>query len=283
MNYQNSGYDEELGIESEITDYILDSHLIQLRIGGTTCYLLKAKASGAAYPSVNGTVTVASWDETDPNHISYIWDKSSANPKPDLRPYVSSGSGSVSVWIDGSVGNRVYKEEDILANNEFVLRERIDLDSGRIELILKSDFTPTSVEYYYTGIEGMWQEPNANSLNPVEYGTKFGYSQYLCDAHAPYFGTNQLLVRFPLTVQILGWKEYGLEVLKQNHCWTISSPIISNRDVIIIPALTGIPEQRFEVYDKEDSFIRSIYLSQRFKVQLIEYSSIIYSIPIITT
>jgi hypothetical protein len=273
-----SDYDYGLGIEPDIIDYIKTSHQIQIRVSPIRCYLLWQKMSGSAVGSAVTPIAISSYVETSP-YKAQIWPGSYTHP--DLRLDTNNGSGSISVLIDSIPATRVVNAADLINDTEFAIVKRIDLSSQRVEIVFNTDFNPTlhTVTYYYTDID---EDINVERLKPGEadYGALFNWTQYTNNIIDIYQNKNQVLVRMPLTNENVVINEEGLVTLKDNQCWTLAEPYFRNFDVFIVPADQSPTNQelRFQVQDKQDSIIQGTFVSQRFKVKLLNTTDPIYKI-----
>lgn len=276
-------YDYNLGIGSEYVDYIRESHVIQSRISPTPCYLLILNEEGDSAGSEDYELDVAEYSETTPQYRTVIWNHEKEHP--DLRLKTDSGLDTIVVLIDGVQATRIPEVEDLENDNEYAVVKRVDLESGRVELVFNEGFAASAHEIkyrYYTIQEGV--DPIRVKEGEDSTHSMYGWTQYLCDVSDAFQDFHQILVRLPLTIRDLTINEEGLVVLEERQSWMIWEPYVKEQDVLIIPeefSPTG-KEERFEIVEKQDSMIQRILVSQRFKLKHIEYTDDRYLIQYIT-
>lgn len=274
-------YDYSLGIEPDILDYIVESHEVQSRISSTPCYLFCQNTSGSVVGSSILPILVTSYTETTPNYRTVIY--SSGSVIPDLRPDINDGRGAVTVLFDSVEGTRVLDVEDLVDDNEFVVEKRDDVDPMRIELVFNSGYNPSSheISYYYSTINKDICDLRIQRGDDSQQSL-FGWSQYISEDSDAFRLKNQILVRFPLTLNDLTINEEGKVIMEENQCWMTASPFVRDMDILVIAAEDSPigEELRFEIQDKQNSVIQRRLVSQRFKVKLLEKSDKRYQLNV---
>jgi len=270
-------YDYGIGIDSEIIDYMKESHLAESRISPIVCYLLQRNSTGSVVGSTASPLTISSYTVLTPNPRATIW--SSGSLHPSLDPYDTS----FTLWIDGAIASRIPIIDDLVNDNEYSLVKRIDLDPQKVEVVLNAGFNPTGhvLTYKYStmqpGIDVNTYKPGADSSQSL-----YGWSQYLNAYSDDYQDVNQILLRIPLNTRDLVVNEEGSVTIDEaQNCWMIWDPYVSDFDILVIPAIYSKSgdEERYEIVNKQDSFIQRQLISQRFNVKLIERSDSRYLIP----
>ena len=174
---------------------------------------------------------------------------------------------------------------DFLDDDEFVVRERLDLSPSRVEIIFNRGFNPLAhdIKWKYTAMnDGVTSEmlKRGDSIDQ----SLFGWSQYTNNCYDNYQGMHQILVRMPLVLRDLIINEEGKVTLEENESWTLWTPYIRDFDVLVVPAAVSPngEEMRFEIVNKRDSVIQGTLVSQRFKLKYLEASDARYDVPILT-
>jgi hypothetical protein len=281
---QEEEYDDTLGIDSSILDYVQESHEIQSRISGTLCYLLQRKSSGSVVGSISSPITLSTYISTSPNYRAVIWE--SGDNRPDIRPYVNEGKGNIGILIDGASALRVLDVNDISSDLEFCVVERKDLSSpGRIEVVFNIGFIASAhtIKCYFLTMQ---QGISSTRVHRGEDSTQslFGWQQYLNFNTDSYRDMHQILVRLPLTTRDLTINEEGAVIVEENKAWMIWEPYVRDFDLLIVMAAdstSGVKEV-FEILNKQDSVIQKRLVSQRFDVKLLEPSDLRYQLSFIT-
>jgi len=276
-------YDYNLGIGSEYVAYIKESHVIESRISPTPCYLLILNPEGTASGTEDYELEVTEFSETTPRYRTVIWNNEGDHP--DLRLKTDTGVDTIGVSIDGVKAVRIPEVEDIEYDNEYAVVKRVDLSSGRVEIVFNEGFDASlhDITYYHYNYQ--------QGINPIRVKegedsthSMFGWTQYLNDQSDAFRDMHQILVRLPLTIRDLTISAEGLVVLEERQSWMIWEPYVKEQDVLIVPeefSTTG-KEERFEIVEKQDSVVQRTLVSQRFKLKHIEYTDLRYSIPYIT-
>jgi hypothetical protein len=276
-------YDYNLGIGSEYVNYIKESHVVQSRISPTPCYLLFLNTEGVSIGSEDYELEVVEYSETSPRYRTVIWNHEKEHP--DLRLKTETDLDTITVLIDGVRATRIPEIEDLENDNEYVIIKRVDLESGRVELVFNEGFNASLHDikyYYYTVKEGI--DPVRVKEGEDTTHSMYGWTQYINDRKDAFQDYHQILVRLPLTIRDLTINEEGLVILEERQSWMIWEPYVKEQDVLIIPkefSTTG-KEERFEIVEKQDSIIQRILVSQRFKLKHLEYHDPRYQIRYIT-
>lgn len=272
----NNNYDYGLGIDADTIEYMKESHVVQSRISPIVCYLLQRNPSGSIIGSISSPLTISSYTVLTPNARATIWSTGSLHP--NLDPYNSS----FSLWIDGVQASRIPLVDDLINNNEYALVKRNDLNPPIVEIVLNSGFDPTShiLTYKYStiqpGIDVDTYKPGSDPSQSI-----FGWTQYLNSYSDDYQSPNQILIRIPLNTRDLVINEEGRVTIDEaQNCWTIWTPYLNDFDILIISkefSKSGT-EERYEIVNKQDSFIQKQLITQRFNVKLLEPSDPRYNI-----
>lgn len=111
------------------------------------------------------------------------------------------------------------------------------------------------------------------------YGTKFivGWDQYF----NPRRSDGRIMIRFSPANDAVKTQEAGLESELITDCWTLTVPTIKNRDIIVRFDEDGNEEFRYEVLSvNRNNTLFNMQGAQKFKVQRIRKTDIIYQIPV---
>jgi len=282
-------YDYGLGIDDSCNhhiDYIKESHVVQSRVSPTRCYLLRPRSSGieVGYDNLL-TLTTSDFIDTSPNYIAQVWPSGSIT-HPSVNTESNSRQGDITLYIDSVEATRIMDVEDLIDDDEFVVKERIDREDKRIEFIFNEGFDPTAhiLHWKYTAMnEGVSSEllKKGGSTNQSLYG----WFQYTNNCYDNYQGRHQLLVRMPLVMRDLVLNEEGKVTLEEKESWMIWTPYVKDFDILVVSP-TDSPtgeEMRFEIVNKRDSVIQRNLVSQRFKLKYIEPTDERYGVTIYTS
>ena len=280
-------YDSGLGIDTQYhMDYIKESHVVQSRISPTRCYLLRPRSSGiqVGYDTLL-TLTSADFIDTTPNYIAQVWPSGSIT-HPSVNTESNSREGDMTLYIDSVEATRIIDTEDLIDDDEYVVKERQDREDKRIEFIFNEGFDPTThiLEWKYAAMnEGVTSEnlKKGDSSNQ----SLFGWFQYTNNCYDIYQGRHQLLIRMPLVLRDLVLNEEGKVTLEENESWMIWTPYVKDFDILVVSPVdspTG-EEMRFEIVNKRDSVIQRNLVSQRFKLKYIENTDERYGVTIYTS
>lgn len=274
-------YDENLGIDSEIINYILDSHQKQIRISSTRCYLLQQNSSGSAVGNYLYPMILDEFRLDGSNYKGQIWPLQ--NESPNIRLDINGGFGNLKVLSDNVELTRVVEVADILSDGEFAVVKNLTLSPQTVDIVFNVGFNPNShtITYYFESADKNLS-PLRMKSGETDAHAFYAWSQYLTYKRDRYVDYHQILVRLPLTLDNLTINEEGLVRMREHQAWTLSYPYIREYDVLVIPATTYGREMRFEVIDKQDSIIQEVLVSQRFKLNLINETDKRYTIPLLT-
>lgn len=273
-------------VDKEIINYIRESHVVNLRMSPTRCYLLQQVGEGNVVQGPDDSLLDLSIDTTGPKPFGTIWqDSDGVDLHPDLRITPDHPNGLISIVVDGNDLKRIRTPDDIIQDDEFAAVKRNDLPSRRVEIVFNSGFDPTgkTIQYRYTTLKpGI--NPVRVKLGEDESHSLHGWKQYLNDYADDHQDRNQILVRMPLPVRDRLVMERGEVVTESNECWTLWYPVVDDGDIVVVPAnqtVTG-EEERFEINEVKRSIIQNALVSQRFHITLLERSDNRYTIPYIT-
>lgn len=278
-------YDEGLGIDSEIIDYIKQSHLVQSRISPSKVYLVQQNQLAAEHTGsgASGGVVIQSGDYLGINPYNVqIWASGSAASFPDLRLWVNEGVGAVTVFIDAVKAQRVASDLDLIASTDFAVVLDKQRPDKRVRIVFNQDISSKTVEYTYTSMSQDFDTETAmvDRQKPNTYGSKFGWTQYTTPS-TDFYAINQVLVRLPLTPVDLERIASGeSEMQSIDNCWMIDAPYVFEHDIFITAGVNEISERRYEIVNKQDSYIQTNLVSQRFSLLLLESSDGRYDIPV---
>jgi len=278
MNPIYDEYDYELGIEPEIIDYVKESHVIESRISSTPCYLVFHRATGSAIGSSSSPLAMPSFYETFPFNKSIIWN--GGVNYPDILDYLST----LTVIKDSTtIMTKVVEVEDIVVATEYSVIQRKDLIPPRVELAFHPTVTSSSLSYYFETLEiGTSAERFKRGATAAQ--SLHGWTQYLSPYSDSMIGYNQILIRMPLTTRDLIINEEGRVMMEENQSWMIWEPYVADGDMIIVPSGSTASgrEERYEIINKQDSLMQGQLVSQRFKLEFLEFSDVRYNIAIST-
>ena len=281
------GYDAYLGIDKQHILYILENHKRQARISGTPCYLLQRNSVGAnvGYPGAQITPDQNQFSEINGQVFLVLWN---GGPNyPDVRPYTTNSSGSITVYNNGVQMSRVLTVDDLTNNNEFTVVENKLASPPIVSIVFNIGFTasPANITYYYTTIEqGIENETiqrgdsNSQSI--------FNWTQYISSYQDYLQHPNQILVRFPINLHDIVITDEGRVTLENRDSWFAGPlPYLDDFDLLIL-APEDSPDGTkyvYEIVNSTDSIIQRMLVSQRFKLNLLESTDSRYNIPYSTT
>lgn len=127
----------------------------------------------------------------------------------------------------------------------------IDIIDQRQEVLLdQTGSRCVLLRRVWNGIVDNAYEPNMeypDHRSPYAFGTqmKTGYEQYM----NPRRSDRNILVRFEPTSEDLKMEDNGLQMQTVFNCWTLSTPLVRDRDVIIRLNTDGSEEFRYEILD----------------------------------
>lgn len=275
------GYDYGLGIDPLHIDYVKQNHLIQSRISPTPCYLLQKATGGVpvGYSSAQISPLAESFVLSGNQYRLTIWGGGSNHP--DTRPYVNGGNGNICIYVNGAKLTRVLTTDDIISDTEMAVVERKDTDPSRVEVVFNTGFTNIgAVTYHYTtwedGVEDLSVKRGDSTTQSL-----FGWEQYISSLWDDFQRPNQVLVRFPINIHDVVISDEGKVLIENRDSWMIWTPYINDFDVLVLDAEDSPDgtEYRYEIVNSTDSVIQRQLTSQRFKLNLLEFSDDRYTIP----
>jgi len=275
------GYDYGLGIDPLHIDYIKTNHIHQSRISPTPCYLLQRATGGVpvGYPGAQISPLAESFVLSDNQYRLTIW--SGGSNHPDTRPYAVGGQGNIGIYVNGTRLIRVLTPDDIISDTEIAIVERKDTDPNRVEVVFNVGFTNIgAITYHYTtweeGLEDLSVKRGDSSNQSI-----FGWQQYLNTLWDDFQKPNQVLVRFPININDVVISDEGKVIIENRDSWMIWTPYVNDFDILILDSEDSPDgtEYRYEIVNSTDSVIQRQLVSQRFKLNLLEFSDDRYQLP----
>lgn len=273
-------YDDGLGVNPTMIDYVLESHWLQIQISHHHCYILRRNSD---LPPISNQ-TVSTWEHTladGDRCAARIWDTGSLGNQPDLRP-----GADFSVNIGASAASRVLDYRDLLSDGEYSVHQDESSPGRPIYLVFNEGFDATgeTVTYSHATIGRHYSagtdQPSAHES--PDLGTKYYWIQWTGSL------SNIVKVRLPIAPDQLVPDELGRMTLKESQCWMLAAdngyeevPFVRNHDILVVPATGSLDDRLFLIYDKEDSEIQGRFTHQRFRVQYIEATDPRYDITLL--
>jgi hypothetical protein len=277
------GYDYGLGIDPYHIQYIKESHIIESRISPTPCYLLQQLVVGApvGYPGARVTPLSSAFILADNQYRMTLWEGGSNHP--DTRTYANQGTGNINVYHNATRLTRVFTPDDIIADTEIAVVEKLDTTTPRVEVVFNKGFTDiVNVTYYYTtweeGVEDLASKRGDSATQSL-----FGWQQYLSSHWDDFQKPNQVLVRFPINLNDVVVSDEGKVIIENRDSWMIWFPYVNDFDILILDAADSPDglEQRYEIVNSTNSVIQRQLVSQRFKLNLLERTDDRYRVPFV--
>lgn len=208
----------------------------------------------------------------------------------ELKPYDYSGyhrTDPVQLLTGACVGSYIGGEIGCIDGygNYNILRGMSlqEQNNQRQEILLSVTGKPAVlIKRVRTGITCACYRPSseyADDRCPYCYGTKFvfGYEQYF----NPKRSDGRILVRPGPAEDNLKMLDAGLESEFNVELWTLSTPTIKNRDIIIMFDLDNNEEFRYEVMSvTRNNTITSLQGGQKLRVQRIRKTDVAYQIRV---
>lgn len=269
-------YDNGLGIDQDIINYIKESHEIQSRISSTRCYVLFQNSTGSIQ---NIPLTVNNYVSTLPSYKALIW--ASGSTQPDLRPFINNNKGAISIWSDDVAMTRVLDTSDLLSDSEFVIEENKLLNPAPVYVVFNPGYNASGHIITYTfssyevGISAERLKRGENNSDSI-----FGWTQYLRYTSDAYRRPHQILVRFPVSLRDSTIEEEGKVISEESICWTIWDPFLEDFDILIVLGVDSESgkDEIYEIQNKTDSWIQKVLVSQKFNIKLLERTDPRYKI-----
>lgn len=280
------GIDYGLGVDPLHIQYIRDNHLIQSRISPTPCYLLQRQQQGlpVGYKTTRITALDSQFTTVDGQSSFLLWLGGSSN-KPDTRPYTNNNQGSIGVYYQNQQMTRVLTPTDITTSMEFAVVEDKTTSPPSVKVVFQTglDVLGGKIAYYYTTIEPGVEDLTVQRGDSTDQSI-FGWKQYLNSYEDDFQMQNQVLVRFPINLHDVIISDEGKVILENRDSWMIWTPYLNDFDVLVLSkenSPDGI-EYRYEIVNSTDSIIQGQLISQRFKLNLLEFLDDRYKIPYVT-
>ena len=265
----------EIGLDKEITDYMVESHTLQIRIGGEPFYLFRRTQQGKY-----NTISINQWVTTSPQYSSYVWTPSLGE---QLHPNTRIQQDAFNVFSGSTKLTRVFDKSSIAYNNEYSLEVEVGDDTddaGSVRIWFNEGHTPRAISAVYRNICSCVDRTTGypNRECPLCKGTSYpaAFIQYK-NAATKYNPTNTVIVRVPMAAEELPVDQIGRVTRRDLRHWMPAKPYVNNYDIIIgtIGRNKGVV---FEVVNKSDSRVRGILIHQEFNTVRIEESDIRYSL-----
>jgi hypothetical protein len=158
------------------------------------------------------------------------------------------------------------------------------LDRRQYLLLQQTGYQCVLLRRQWSGIVDSAYSNNQEAADPRSvnsFGTqlKTGYEQYF----NPKESHGNVYIKFDPSTEDLKMEESGLELSVIYNCWTISTPTIRDRDVVIRLNPDGSEDARYEVLDVTRQVLFNGHTgSQKFRVQRIRKTDPIYQIRMIS-
>lgn len=186
---------------------------------------------------------------------------------------IGSYIGGVRGCIDGYSGSFVIRGVSSVVQNQQRQEVLLNVD-GEPVILLKRQWTGVTCTCYIPSQE----YPSARCLRCYGSGIVVGWQQF----YNPRRSDRKIMVRFDPTVETVDPTDSGLESNSKPNCWTMTVPTIHERDVIVRFDQAENEEFRYEVLNvTRNKFILDFQGLQRFSLQRIRKTDIIYQIPVL--
>jgi hypothetical protein len=277
------GYDAYLGIDPLHIQYIKDTYLVLQRISHTPMYLLQRATGGVpvGYSGAQISPLPNQFEFIDNRYYLTLW--SGGSNHPDTRPYVNEGKGNIFIYSNNNLLTRVLTVDDIMNDNEIAVIEKKDVQPNKVQVVFNKGFTNiNSITYHYTtweeGIEDLTVKRGDSNNQSI-----FGWKQYINNYNDFVQRPNQVLVRLPINIQDIVISDEGKVVIENRESHMAWTPYVNDFDILILAAEDSPDglEYRYEIVNSTDSIIQRQLVSQRFKLNLLEFSDDRYKIPYI--
>ena len=186
---------------------------------------------------------------------------------------INSYIGGVRGCVDGKNGSVIIRGVSSVVQNQQRQEVLLNID-GEPVILMKRQWTGVTCTCYIPTQE----YPEARCGKCFGSGFLTTYQQYF----SPRRSDKKIMVRFDPTVDSVDPTESGLESVSKPNCWTMTVPSIFERDFIVRFDQNGNEEFRYEVLNvTRNKFILNNTGLQRFSLQRIRKTDIIYQIPVI--
>jgi len=265
----------ELGLDKEITDYIIENHTLQIRIGAEPFYLFQRVDQGELISK-----SITSWDTTTSQYSAIIWQPGDGERN---HPNHRIQKNHWTVFNNAMPMVRVYDKDSIAYDNEYaieVLRSNSSTTFGTVKIWFNAGFTPSNVSYSFRNLCSCVDDSTGypNRECPLCRGTGYpaAFTQYTVAA-TKYKPANTVLVRVPMGVESKPVEQIGRVTRREHRHWMEREPYVKNYDLLM--GTTGRNAGvLFEIVGKYDSRWRGILTHQEFETIRIEESDIRYKL-----
>lgn len=263
----------EIGLDAEVEDYMLESHTLQIRVGGEAFFLFQRVDQGEFRSK-----SITSWETTSTQYSAYIWQPGDGE---DVHPNSRTQSDVFRLFNNAIELVRVFDKDSLYLDTDYALEVVVGTDSdtaGAVKVWFNEDFTPGDVSYSYRNICSCVDRSTgfANRECSICRGTSYpaAFIQYTTSA-TKYYPTNTVLVRVPMAAEEQPVEQIGRVKRRDLRHWIASIPYVENYDLIIgtMGRNTGII---WEIVNKSDSRWRGILMHQEFDTVRIEESDVRY-------
>lgn len=267
--------DCELGLDKEITEYIVENHTLQIRIGAEPFYLFRRTDQGELISR-----SITSWSTTGSQYSAILWQPGDGER---FHPNYRAQENYWHVFNNASSMVRAYDKESIAYDNEYaieVLKSNTSTTFGTVKIWFNEDFAPGDVSYSFRNlcscVDITTGYPNREC--PLCRGTSYpaAFTQYTCGANR-YKPANTVLIRVPMVSETKPVTQIGRVTRREHRHWMEATPYVQNYDLIM--GTTGRNAGvLFEIVGKYDSRWRGILTHQEFDTIRIEESDIRYKL-----
>ena len=265
-----------LGLDAEATDYMRESHTLQVRIGGEPFYIFIRTEQGEFRSK-----SITTWQTTAPQYSAYIWQPGDGE---DVHPNSRTHENTFRIFNNAVELTRVFDKDSIVYDTEYAIEVEIGTDAstaGAVLIWFNEEFTPGNVSYSYRNICSCVDRSTGypNRECPLCRGTSYpaAFTQYLTSA-TKYNPVNTVLVRVPMAAEEVPVEQIGRVKRRDLMHWiAYDAPYVNNYDLIIgtMGRNAGIV---WEIVNKSDSRWRGILMHQEFSTVRIEESDIRYQL-----
>lgn len=186
--------------------------------------------------------------------------------------------------VDSYLGGESFCADGYMGINRQIRNISFQDQASRLQEMLLNDIGTGSpvvlLKRMWNGITCRCFTPNQEYPDPrctYCYGT--GYSQGYTQYFYPRRSDGRIMVRFGPATEDLKMEEAGLESYIVHDCWTLTSPKLNDRDVIIKYNPDGTEEWRYEILDvTQNTLLNNQTGVQKFRAQRVRKTDIIYQV-----